>query len=212
MALDAETGRSPSSCTPVMVAAATRPKEPRGKPEAIGPRVTTAGGRPGEGGVEARGRVAVALACALEEGPGRGPVPDAARSTASSAEPSYSAFASAGSAPFRAFMMRSADQAAVELGAPAGRVICRGRSGPRPAMPPVASDHASAAASVPFVNLAASRDDIAMMVSAGLAEPCVGQTLPSEMNRFGTGHVRRFASTTLSAGEVPILAPPMRWA
>src|SRR5205085_2289846 len=36
----------------------------------------------------------------------------------------------------------------------------------------------------------ASREARAMIVSAGLAEPCVGITLPSAMNRFGTSHVR----------------------
>ena len=47
----------------------------------------------------------------------------------------------------------------------------------------------------------ASRDASAMIVSAGLAEPCVGITLPSAMNRFGTPHTRWSASTTLSCGR-----------
>jgi hypothetical protein len=36
----------------------------------------------------------------------------------------------------------------------------------------------------------ASREASAMIVKAGLAEPWVGITLPSAMNRFGTSHVR----------------------
>ena len=40
-----------------------------------------------------------------------------------------------------------------------------------------------------------------MIVSAGLAEPCVGITLPSAMNRFGTSHARWSASTTLRSGS-----------
>ena len=51
-----------------------------------------------------------------------------------------------------------------------------------------------------------------MIVKAGLAAPWVGQTLPSLMNRLGTSQQRWSASTTLSAGEEPIRAPPTRWA
>jgi hypothetical protein len=43
----------------------------------------------------------------------------------------------------------------------------------------------------------ARREASAMIVSAGLAEPCVGITLPSAMNRFGTSHARWSESTTL---------------
>ena len=50
------------------------------------------------------------------------------------------------------------------------------------------------------------------MVSAGLAAPCVGHTLPSATYRLGTAHTRWLASTTLSAGDVPMRAPPIRWA
>ncbi len=51
-----------------------------------------------------------------------------------------------------------------------------------------------------------------MMVSAGLAEPWVGHTEPSAMNRFGTAQARWLASTTECSGELPIRAPPIRWA
>ena len=40
-----------------------------------------------------------------------------------------------------------------------------------------------------------------MIVSAGFAEPCVGITLPSAMNRFGTSHARWSESTTLRSGS-----------
>ena len=46
-----------------------------------------------------------------------------------------------------------------------------------------------------------------MIVSAGLAEPCVGITLPSAMNRFGTSQARWSASTTLSLGARAHPAP-----
>jgi hypothetical protein len=51
-----------------------------------------------------------------------------------------------------------------------------------------------------------------MIVSAGLAAPCVGITEPSQISRFGTSHVRWSASTTLFSGEVPIRQPPTRCA
>src|SRR5205807_2593395 len=52
----------------------------------------------------------------------------------------------------------------------------------------------------------------ALLVSAGLADPCVGITLPSAMNRFGIPHARWSESTTLCSGSVPILQPPTRCA
>ena len=64
----------------------------------------------------------------------------------------------------------------------------------------------------PEIIRSASRDARAMIVRAGLAEPWVGQTLPSLTNRLGTPQARWLASTTLSAGDVPIRAPPTRWA
>jgi hypothetical protein len=51
-----------------------------------------------------------------------------------------------------------------------------------------------------------------MIVSAGFAEPCVGITLPSAMNRFGIPHARWSESTTLRSGSVPIRQPPTRCA
>ena len=51
-----------------------------------------------------------------------------------------------------------------------------------------------------------------MIVSAGLAAPCVGQTLPSASNRFATAQARWSASTTLLRGLEPIRAPPIRCA
>ena len=51
-----------------------------------------------------------------------------------------------------------------------------------------------------------------MIVSAGLAEPWVGITLPSAMNRFGISHARWSESTTLRSGSEPIRQPPTRWA
>ena len=50
------------------------------------------------------------------------------------------------------------------------------------------------------------------MVSAGLALPCVGHTLPSTMKRFGTAKDRRFASTTPSRSPTAMRQPPMRCA
>src|SRR5207237_2831319 len=58
----------------------------------------------------------------------------------------------------------------------------------------------------------ASRSDSAMITSAGLADPWVGRTLPSAMNRFGTPQARWPASTTLSSAPKPILQPPTRCA
>ena len=58
----------------------------------------------------------------------------------------------------------------------------------------------------------ARREASAMIVSAGLAEPWVGITLPSAMNRFGTSHARWSASTTLRSGSEPIRQPPTRCA
>ena len=58
----------------------------------------------------------------------------------------------------------------------------------------------------------ASRDASAMIVSAGLALPCVGITLPSQTNRFGTSHDRWSASTTELSGKAPIRQPPTRCA
>ena len=58
----------------------------------------------------------------------------------------------------------------------------------------------------------AQRSASAMITSAGFAAPCVGNTLPSTINRFGTSHTRWLASTTLSSGEKPIRAPPTRCA
>src|SRR6476661_4966362 len=58
----------------------------------------------------------------------------------------------------------------------------------------------------------AARAASAMMVSAGLAAPWVGSTLPSTMNRLGTPKTRWSASTTPSSGPVAIRAPPTRWA
>ena len=58
----------------------------------------------------------------------------------------------------------------------------------------------------------ARREASAMIVIAGLAEPCVGITLPSAMNRLGTSHARWSASTTLRSGSVPIRQPPTRCA
>lgn len=51
-----------------------------------------------------------------------------------------------------------------------------------------------------------------MIVNAGLADPCVGITLPSAMNRFGTSHARWSELTTLRSGSVPIRQPPTRCA
>ena len=42
-----------------------------------------------------------------------------------------------------------------------------------------------------------------MIVNAGLAEPWVGQTLPSHRNRLGTSQTRWSESTTLFSGRVP---------
>ena len=58
----------------------------------------------------------------------------------------------------------------------------------------------------------AARAASAMMVSAGLAAPWVGSTLPSTTNRLGTPKTRWSASTTPSSGRVAIRAPPTRWA
>ena len=58
----------------------------------------------------------------------------------------------------------------------------------------------------------ASREASAMIVSAGLAEPWVGITLPSAMNRFGTPQARWSASMTLVSGAVPMRQPPTRCA
>src|SRR3954469_24545807 len=41
---------------------------------------------------------------------------------------------------------------------------------------------------------AANRSATAMIASAGFAAPCVGKTLPSQTNRFGTPHTRFDAS------------------
>ena len=39
-----------------------------------------------------------------------------------------------------------------------------------------------------------------MIVNTGFADPWVGVTLPSAMNRFGTSHARWLESTTLPPG------------
>lgn len=64
----------------------------------------------------------------------------------------------------------------------------------------------------PVAIRSASREASAMIVSAGLAEPWVGITLPSATNRLGTPQTRWSESTTLSSGEEPIRQPPTRWA
>src|SRR6185437_14866296 len=63
-----------------------------------------------------------------------------------------------------------------------------------------------------YERCSASRDARAMIENAGFADPWVGQTLPSARYRLGIAQLRWLASTTLSAGEEPIRAPPMRWA
>src|SRR5579859_1301054 len=68
------------------------------------------------------------------------------------------------------------------------------------------------ASRLPAARRSARRALRAMMVSAGLAEPCVGITLPSAMNRFGIPHTRWSESTTLRSGSLPIRHPPTRWA
>lgn len=47
---------------------------------------------------------------------------------------------------------------------------------------------------------------------AGLAEPWVGITLPSAMNRLGTLQARWSESTTPLSGEADMAQPPTRWA
>ena len=51
-----------------------------------------------------------------------------------------------------------------------------------------------------------------MMVDDGLAPPPVGNRDPSQIQRFGTSHVRPFVSVTLSEGVNPIRHPPIRCA
>jgi hypothetical protein len=51
-----------------------------------------------------------------------------------------------------------------------------------------------------------------MIVSAGLAEPCVGITLPSATKRLGTSQDWWSAFTTLMSGLLPIRQPPTRCA
>jgi hypothetical protein len=51
-----------------------------------------------------------------------------------------------------------------------------------------------------------------MIVSAGLALPWVGITLPSQTNRLGIPQTRCAESITLSPGLVPIPHPPTRCA
>jgi hypothetical protein len=46
----------------------------------------------------------------------------------------------------------------------------------------------------------ASREAGATIVNTGFADPWVGITLPSAMNRFGTSHARWLESTTLPPG------------
>ena len=58
----------------------------------------------------------------------------------------------------------------------------------------------------------AMRAAIAMMVSAGFAEPCVGSALPSPIHRFGTANDRPVASTTPSVCEAAMRAPPTKCA
>src|SRR6185369_15588644 len=58
----------------------------------------------------------------------------------------------------------------------------------------------------------AARAATAMMVSAGLAAPWVGSTLPSVMYRFGTAKLRQNWSTTPLYWSRAIRAPPTRWA
>ncbi len=60
--------------------------------------------------------------------------------------------------------------------------------------------------------LSAIRAAIDMMVSAGFALPCVGSALPPPIHRLGTAKVRPISSTTPSAADAAIRAPPTRWA
>jgi uncharacterized membrane protein YjgN (DUF898 family) len=58
----------------------------------------------------------------------------------------------------------------------------------------------------------ASRETVAMIVSAGLAAPWVGRALPSATKRLGSAQTRWSASQTDSSGRAPMRAPPIRWA
>ena len=51
-----------------------------------------------------------------------------------------------------------------------------------------------------------------MIVSAGLALPCVGQTLPSLTNTLDVPQIWWSALTTLFSGLLPMRDPPTRWA
>lgn len=52
----------------------------------------------------------------------------------------------------------------------------------------------------------------AWIVRPGLADPCVGMTLPSQMNKLAMSWERPNLSTTEVRGSLPMRAPPTRWA
>jgi hypothetical protein len=58
----------------------------------------------------------------------------------------------------------------------------------------------------------ARRDARAMIVSAGLADPWVGMTLPSQTNRLGISQARWSRSMTPVSGLSDMGQPPTRWA
>src|SRR6185312_9413275 len=58
----------------------------------------------------------------------------------------------------------------------------------------------------------AQRAARAMMVSAGLAEPWVGKTLPSTTYKFGTAKLWWSALTTPCRSSAAMRQPPTRWA